>query len=56
MINDHWVECYYCGGEGFSYHDCGEDTCVCLQPENNMMCDICSGAGGWYASSDCDED
>lgn len=38
-------ECWNCGGEGFSYHDCGEDTCCCLYPEPNVLCDICWGKG-----------
>lgn len=42
-----WVECWNCGGEGYSYHDCGEDCCCCLNPEDNVICDICDGAGGW---------
>lgn len=42
-----WVDCWQCGGEGYSDHDCGEDCCCCLNPENNVICDICNGAGGW---------
>ncbi len=42
-----WVDCYFCGGEGVIGHDCGEDTCCCLYPEDNIQCDICGGAGGW---------
>ncbi len=29
-----WEDCDNCEG-GFSYHDCGEDTCCCLYPEDN---------------------
>ncbi len=43
-----WVDCWDCGGEGYSYHDCGEDTCCCLNPEPNVQCDTCNGKGGWY--------
>lgn len=43
-----WVECWQCGGEGSDGHDCGEDTCCCLWPEDNVTCDICLGKGGWY--------
>lgn len=56
-----WRDCYNCGGEGFSYHDCGEDCCCCLDPEDNVTCDICEGAGGWlqcrmcYEGSDWDD-
>lgn len=45
---DEWIECWNCGGEGYSHHDCGEDTCFCLMPEDNVICDICNGVGGWY--------
>lgn len=42
-----WVDCWSCGGEG-GYHDCGEDCCCCLDPdEPNETCDICHGKGGW---------
>ena len=40
-------ECWNCGGTKFSYHDCGEDCCCCLDPEDNVICDICDGDGGW---------
>ena len=30
-----WVDCWQCGGEGWFGHDCGEDTCCCLDPEDN---------------------
>lgn len=43
-----WCWCYECGGEGVSGHDCGEDCCCCLYPEDNMRCDICRGRGGWW--------
>lgn len=43
-----WIECWNCE-EGYSHHDCGEDTCCCLYPENNVRCDICRGRGGWYS-------
>lgn len=38
-------ECEYCGGTGFSHHDCGEDTCCCLDPEPNRRCEACGGTG-----------
>lgn len=49
-----WVYCEQCGGEGVDGHDCGDDTCCCAYPEDNVPCDICRGRGGWYscASSD----
>lgn len=39
--------CDYCGGDGVSGHDCGEDTCCCLDPQDNEPCDICGGEGGF---------
>lgn len=39
--------CDTCGGDGVSGHECGEDTCCCLDPEDNVTCDICNGEGGW---------
>lgn len=52
----HWVDwrtCWDCGGEMFSYHDCGEDTCCCLYPEDNVPCDTCDGEGGWWQCRTC---
>lgn len=45
--DDDWVVCETCGGEGVNGHDCGEDTCCCLQPEENVSCQTCDGEGGW---------
>ena len=42
-----WVECGQCE-DGYSYHDCGEDTCCCADPQPNVICDTCGGKGGWY--------
>jgi hypothetical protein len=47
-----WRDCYNCD-EGFSSHDCGEDSCCCLEPEDNVECDICNGKGGWLACALC---
>lgn len=33
--------------DGYDGHDCGEDTCCCLHPEENVVCQICDGDGGW---------
>lgn len=41
------VDCDECAGEGVSHHDCGEDTCVCLDKSDNVECAICEGAGFW---------
>ena len=38
-------ECESCGGEGTAGHDCGEDCCACLHPEENIDCDYCNGEG-----------
>lgn len=51
-----WEECEYCGGEGFDGHDCGEDTCVCLDPVDNIVCGICEGLGGWWECPCCDHE
>lgn len=37
--------CTNCGGSGLAGHDCGEDSCCCLYPEDNMLCFYCEGAG-----------
>lgn len=47
------MECWNCGGEGFSHHDCGEDCCCCLHPEDNVVCDICEGDGGFKVCLTC---
>lgn len=39
--------CDACDG-GYVGHDCGEDCCACLHPEDNIVCDICEGKGGWW--------
>jgi hypothetical protein len=39
------IECRACGGEGVSSHDCGEDSCCCECPEDNVVCDTCGGDG-----------
>jgi hypothetical protein len=43
-----WEDCDRCGGEGLDGHDCGEDACCCLYPEDNETCDQCEGRGGWW--------
>jgi hypothetical protein len=40
-----YEECENCGGEGYIGHDCGEDTCACLAPFDNIPCDVCDGVG-----------
>lgn len=48
-----WRECPNCD-EGFVDHDCGEDTCCCLEPYLNVPCDTCGGDSGWYGCLTCD--
>jgi len=40
--------CDQCGGEGYWGHDCGEDVCCCLDPEENERCERCDGEGSWW--------
>lgn len=42
---DDTEDCSNCGGTGYSHHECGEDTCCCLHPEDNVICDWCDGKG-----------
>ena len=41
-----YVECDCVSG--YVGHDCGEDTCSCADPMENVVCDQCHGLGGWY--------
>jgi hypothetical protein len=47
-----WIECDQCDEFGYSGHDCGEDTCMCRYPEDNIRCDYCFGKRGWYVCVD----
>lgn len=49
----YWVDCPNCE-DGYSSHDCGEDTCCCLDPVPNVVCDWCNGEGGHYHCPICD--
>jgi hypothetical protein len=42
-----FIDCYNCH-DGYTSHDCGEDCCCCLEPEDNVPCDVCEGRGGWW--------
>lgn len=48
--DDGWDEdgepCYKCMGDGY-YHDCGEDTCCCANPDVDDVypCEDCRGTG-----------
>ena len=39
--DDDGPECPNCGGTGYSSHDCGEDCCACVDPQDNVRCDWC---------------
>lgn len=41
-----YTRCDQCE-DGYDGHDCGEDCCPCLEPEENVLCETCNGAGGW---------
>lgn len=44
--------CGNCDEFGYSHHDCGEDTCCCVDPEPNVRCNWCEGEGGsWHCCS-----
>ena len=45
--------CWQCGGDGVYGHDCGEDTCCCLDPEDDDPCEVCDGEGGWDVCIGC---
>ena len=50
-----WVfeECPDCEGIGLGGHDCGEDTCPCINPEDNIDCITCDGKGNWMSHELC---
>lgn len=39
--------CEFCE-DGFYGHDCGEDCCPCLHPEENVPCVYCGGTAVWH--------
>jgi hypothetical protein len=39
-----YVACWHCFGEG-AFHECGEDTCCCLDKSPNVDCEECGGEG-----------
>lgn len=41
------VDCWYGCDDGY-FHDCGEDTCCCLDPEPNEPCPECHGRGSYW--------
>jgi hypothetical protein len=45
------VDCWMCHGDG-GFHDCGEDTCCCLDKEEiTETCEECKGEGGYLVCS-----
>jgi hypothetical protein len=38
------------------YHDCGEDTCCCADPEPDTECDVCKGYGNIHWCPACGHD
>lgn len=42
-----WMDCHHCHGEGYVEHDCFEDTCCCLDPDDEV-CRDCDGDGGYW--------
>lgn len=46
--------CWQCGGAG-GWHDCGDDTCCCLNPDEDLNdeCDICNGKGEYSFCPKC---
>lgn len=38
-------ECENCDGTGISGHQCIEDCCFCIDPEENALCFNCQGTG-----------
>lgn len=47
-----WEDCDHCD-DGSSHHDCGDDTCCCLDPYPNVECEWCDGTGGFYVCGGC---
>ena len=49
-LDDPWDDydgtCQECGGDGF-IHDCGDDSCCCLDPDEDdcFFCEACGGSG-----------
>lgn len=59
-----WKPCYDCQGmmtyvscdtceAGAIPHDCGDDTCCCLDPRDED-CEQCDGEGYWYYCATCE--
>lgn len=46
-------ECESCAGDGVRGHDCGEDSCSCADPQENVPCSDCDGAGAHWKCPTC---
>jgi hypothetical protein len=48
-----YESCDACDGDGF-YHDCGEDTCCCANPDEDDIwpCEECRGSGYYTVRGD----
>ena len=46
--------CHACFGEG-GFHNCGDDTCVCLDKSANVMCEECDGTGEYPVCPDAEK-
>jgi hypothetical protein len=41
-----YFDCWDCGGECYTHHDCGEDCCMCADPDElNVPCYTCGATG-----------
>jgi hypothetical protein len=50
------IVCERCDGTGVFGHDCGEDCCCCVNPDENEPCYVCGGVGSWWVCGGrCDE-
>lgn len=47
-MSGEWMVCEDCE-DGLVGHDCGEDTCCCLNPVPNVLCKVCNGEGIYKA-------
>lgn len=47
-----WIACESCD-DGLVGHDCGEDTCACVDPQENVRCGVCDGDSGWFSCAKC---
>jgi hypothetical protein len=47
LEDEEWESCGDCSGDGVIGHDCGEDTCCCRFPDEDVKCPTCDGKGGW---------